>query len=89
MDSGFQFAHLTTTNVQAYELYLLFWNAVEFLKMYGFTAVYVSMDGAQSNRTFMNINLGKKSTTVIVKNQSPFNEPVVFIMDPSHVVKKK
>lgn len=88
--SGFRFpfAHFTTTNVQAYELYLLFWDAVEFLKMYGFTAVYVSMDGAQSNRTFMNINLGKKSTTMIVKNQSPFDDPVVFIMDPSHVVKK-
>ena len=84
----FPFAHFVTTNVQAYDLNRLFWEAVTWLKMYGFTARYVSLDGAQTNRTFMNMNIGKSPSTMICENPSPYDPSVVFIMDPSHVIKK-
>ena len=84
----FPFAHFTTTNVQSYDLYTLFWEAVCRLHIYGFKVAYVSMDGAQSNRSFLHMNIGKNSTTMICKNPSPYQSEIVFIMDPSHVIKK-
>lgn len=45
------------------------------------------MDGAQSNRTFMNYNISKTNKTFI--SPSPVNFGyMIFIMDISHVIKK-
>lgn len=84
----FPFAHFVTTNIQSYDIHTLFWDAVDHLQMYGFRVVYTCMDGAQSNRTFMNINLGKYPTTMISKNPTDPTKPIVFMMDISHVLKK-
>ena len=50
----FPFAHFVTTNVQAYDKYSLFLEAVDYLYLFGFTILYTCTDGAQSNRTFIN-----------------------------------
>jgi len=90
--SGFRFpfAHFVSTNVQAYDLHRLFWEAVSWIKLYGFTARYVCLDGAQTNRTFMNMNLEPASSrsSMVCENPSPYDPSVVFLMDPAHVMKK-
>jgi len=84
----FPFAHFVSSNVQTYDLNRLFWEAVTWLKMYGFTARYVSLDGAQTNRTFMNMNVGKSPSTMLCENPTPYDPSLVFVMDLSHVIKK-
>jgi hypothetical protein len=87
--SGFRFpfAHFITDGIQAPELHTLFWQAVDKLQTFGFNAVYVSMDGAQSNRTFMKYNLGQNSKTFISPSPCSLGH-MIFIMDVSHVIKK-
>lgn len=87
----FPFGHFITSNVQAFQLQSIFWDAVDYLMMYGFTVSYVCMDGAQANRSFMATNVKKGSHSMIAKNVPDItdsNQPVVFLMDPSHVFKK-
>jgi hypothetical protein len=84
----FPFAHFISTNIQGFDLHNLFWEAVGWLKKYAFTVAYVCLDGAQTNRTFMHINIGKEQSTFVCTNPSPYDPSVVFIMDPSHVFKK-
>ena len=84
----FPFAHFVTTNVQAYDIYSLFWKAVDYLYLFGFTAIYACTDGAQSNRSFIHINLGKDSSTTVCSSPCNPNKSVIFMMDISHVIKK-
>ena len=84
----FSFAHFVTTNVQAYDIYSLFWEAVDYLYLFGFTVLYTCTDGAQSNRTFININLGKDPSTMMSVSPCNPNKSVIFMMDLSHGIKK-
>lgn len=84
----FPFAHFVTTNIQAYDIYSLFWDAVDYLYLVGFTVAYTCTDGAQSNRTFININLGKEPSTMMTVSPCNPNKSVIFMMDISHVIKK-
>ena len=84
----FPFAHFVTTNIQAYDIYSLFWEAVDYLYLVGFTAIYAFTDGAQSNRFFIHINLGKDSSTTVCSSQCNPIKSVIFMMDISHVIKK-
>jgi hypothetical protein len=84
----FPFAHFITNGVQGTELYSLFWRAVDELWMFGFKILYVSLDGAQSNRNFMNYNLGYENKKSF-KTENPYTSgEIAFIMDVSHVIKK-
>lgn len=87
--TGFRFpiAHFISDGVQAPELYPIFWQAVDKLKLYGFTVAYTCMDGAQSNRSFMKANIGKQTKTFASASPCTFGN-VIFMMDFSHVVKK-
>ncbi|KAK3107457.1 hypothetical protein FSP39_015012 [Pinctada imbricata] len=87
--TGFRFpiAHFVSDQIQAYDMYSLFWEATDKLQMFGFTCVYTSMDGAQCNRTFLNMHVSTMQTT-IVQNPCNYEECVVFMMDYSHVIKK-
>jgi hypothetical protein len=90
--TGFRlpFAHFATTGAPAYELYLTFWKAVHMLSLFGFKVMFVSMDGAQSNKDFMNILLGKPETpTFTISNiYDPCSPEISVIMDFSHTMKK-
>jgi hypothetical protein len=82
----FPFAHFISDNVQAPELYPLFWEAVDRLSQFGFKAVYTCMDGAQSNRTFMHINTSAEKNFTC-NCPCTFGQ-MIFIMDCKHVIKK-
>lgn len=83
----FPFAFFITDTVQASEIYSLFWKAVAELYTYGFKVLFTCMDGAQANRTFMHICVGKEPK--IFSTPSPCtSHPVILMMDFSHVMKK-
>lgn len=86
----FPFAHFITDNIQASELYGLFWKAVKFLWTYGFKVLYTCMDGAVCNRSFMHICVGPNSYTnyKFISPSPCTSQPVIFMMDVSHVLKK-
>lgn len=88
--SGFRFpfAHFLSTQVQAPVINSLFWEAVDHLQMFGFTTVFTCMDGAQSNRSFLHINIDKDSSSMCAKNPCDLDESVIFMMDYSHAIKK-
>jgi hypothetical protein len=58
--------------------------------MFGFSVTFLSMDGAQSNRVFMNILLAHTgSGTFTIDNiYDPKRSKISIIMDFSHVMKK-
>ena len=51
----FPFACFPVTQTKAGNLHFLFWEAVKFLSLYDFQVLFVSMDGAQTNRDFMKL----------------------------------
>ena len=86
----FPFAHFATTGASASELYLLLWDAVKFLSMFGFKVSFVSTDGAQLNRDLMNILLptNKENKSLTFTNIMQPSQKIAFVMDYSHVIKK-
>lgn len=87
----FPFAHFITDQVQASEIYSIFWKAVKLLWSYGFkTLLYTCMDGAVCNRSFMHICVGdnsKLNNKFVTQSPCTPND-VIFMMDVSHVLKK-
>ncbi|MES9883829.1 MAG: hypothetical protein ABW185_23505 [Sedimenticola sp.] len=88
--TGFRFpiAHFVTTQIQGYELYTIFWEAVDQTERYGFKVLYTSMDGAQCNRTFMHIHIDSALVNRYSVQSPCSNRCLVFMMDFSHVAKK-
>jgi hypothetical protein len=92
-DTGFRFpvAHYPTQECVASELYVMVWDAIEALMRNGFFVNYISMDGSSNNRAFLKMHFPDgdpckaKYTT---KNIHDPSQNVVFIMDPSHEMKK-
>lgn len=84
----FPFAHFVSDQIQAYDLHTLFWEAIDQLQVYDFRCVFTCMDGAQSNRSFLHMNLGPERQTMTVKSPCNFEETVISMMDYSHVMKK-
>lgn len=88
----FPFAHFPSNTASGSELYLLFWKAVHMLSMFNFKVMFVSTDGAQSNRDFMHYLLpdfsSENPTTMAFRNIFSSNELIFFIMDFSHMMKK-
>ena len=91
---GFRFpiAHYPCTQASATELHVIVWSAVEMLSSYEFPILYISMDGAISNRQMMNIQFPASSSpssqSFLAPNRIPNQHPLAFIMDYSHVMKK-
>ena len=91
---GFRFpiAHYPCTQASATELHIIVWSAVEMLSSYGFPVLYISMDGAITNRQMMNIQFPASSSpssqSFLAPNPIPNQHPLAFIMDYSHVMKK-
>ena len=69
--------------MQAYDLHTIFWEAIDQLR-----CVFICMDRAQSNRSFLHINLGPERHTMKVKSQCNFEETVIFMIVYSHFMKK-
>lgn len=93
--SGFRFpvSHFPTIQATASDLYILTWELINMLQVFGFTVRYISTDGAQTNRDFAKILLGdfrsETTKTMRIRNiYSPKSPNIIFIMDYSHVIKK-
>ena len=58
--------------------------------MFGFKVTFVSTDGAQANRDLMNILLPEntENNTFSFRNIMCPSQPISFVMDYSHVIKK-
>lgn len=86
---------LPTTQTSSAELYLTVWRAIKLLTCYGFSATYISLDGAQANRDLMKMFLPPDQrssdtiTTVTFPNVFDHTQPkITIIMDYSHLIKK-
>ena len=84
--------HASLSLKQAGNLHFLFWQAVKYLNTYDFKVLFVSMDGAQTNRDFMKMFFSASSPLIenfAIKNiWSPHDPQIIFIMDYSHVIKR-
>jgi hypothetical protein len=85
---GFTFpvAHYPTVNLDHTELYDYFWNVTTALYRKGFKVKYCMLDGASTNRAFINLQITSPVhpiTTNILDHSD-----LIFIQDPSHVLKK-
>ena len=82
----FPFAYFLCSGVTAAHLTSVFWDIVNTLKSYDFKITFVCMDGAATNRSF--INEICESGSAIAKNLAHLHSEISCIMDFSHVVKK-
>lgn len=83
----FPFAHFISRNINATQLYILFWEAVNNLKDMDFSVQYVCIDGAVSNRSFMHLYFPDSEPLAHnMKEMCPAetNEEMIFMTDPSH-----
>ncbi|XP_014675447.1 PREDICTED: uncharacterized protein LOC106815498, partial [Priapulus caudatus] len=86
----FPFAHFPTRCSEAATLYTIAWEAVRWLLKSNFKVIYMCFDGAQINRTFVEMHFHTADEAVKARfTMNPVStEPMVFLMDPSHLIKK-
>ncbi|CAG2224497.1 unnamed protein product [Mytilus edulis] len=87
----FPFAHFPASTASGHELYLLVWQSVNRLMNFGFKIMFVSTDGAQTNRDLFKLLMPEFSSAKPVTcsfNNIYSNDKISFIMDVSHVIKK-
>lgn len=83
-------AYFGTSTATAYEIYCLFWEAVDLLEQYGFTVDYCNVDGASTNRAFINLHFqdDMRTASYTTSNRYNPNHKIVFLQDIKHVLKK-
>ncbi|XP_071111146.1 uncharacterized protein [Haliotis cracherodii] len=89
--TGFRFpiAHFPTTQANAPQLYSSFWDIISSLESWGFHVLYVSIDGASTNRSFIKLHFDGSPGQFDMATHNPFSDnPVIFLADPSHLFKK-
>ena len=86
----FPFAWFATHTVNAPDLHILFWQAINKLVQWGFQIDFVSMDGANANRVFVNMQFSKNPAydMYTIPNMFRPSQSISFIMDYSHVLKR-
>lgn len=93
--TGFRFPfHRSVTNIApGHELYLSIWQSGNMLINVGFKIRYITTDGAQTNKDLLKLLLPEfksiYSKSCSFRNLYNPDEEVVFIMNFSHIVKKK
>lgn len=86
----FPFAHFPTTEADPSSLYVNFWRAVGWVRKFGFQSNFCCCDVGEANRTFIKMHFKDKDA---VKERfttiNPYTrKPMVFLLDPSHNIKK-
>lgn len=86
---GFVFpvAHFPTVKLTHTMLYDHFWSVLKALRRKNFNVKYCMLDGASTNRSFINMQISTLSKPMTVNVIDPAHN-VIFIQDPSHVIKK-
>ena len=87
------FASFPVHNTNASNINSFFWDSVKLLGYFDIKICFVSIDGAQNNRDFMNLNFFNKNKVdekYTCKNMFfPQFPNIQFIMDIKHVKKKE
>ncbi|VDI20706.1 Hypothetical predicted protein [Mytilus galloprovincialis] len=91
--TGFRWpvAYFGSDTACAYQIYNYFWDVVAKLNENGFIVDYVNMDGATTNRLFMNMlsNSGNlREENFIVSDIFQKDHKICLIQDVKHVIKK-
>ena len=92
--TGFRFpiAHFPTTQASATDIFRNFWECVSLLASFGFITDYTNLDGAITNRQFMNLHFpaNKSPSDFNYQMRSEINptQTVFIIMDIKHTIKK-
>ncbi|CAH3123779.1 unnamed protein product, partial [Porites lobata] len=91
-DNGFRFpiAQFPSASCTPSALYYLFWEGVIKMQEYGFVIYWCLLDGADVNRQFIKLHFKDQDPVekkFVVENIFTGN-PMVFIMDPKHNIKK-
>ena len=84
----FPFCYYLTDSMICSQLLTIIWGIINVLKTYGFTVIYISVDGASTNRSLFN-NICTDIPRCIARNICSLDdEYICLIMDFSHVIKR-
>lgn len=85
----FPYAQFSTTGATANELFPLLWEAIKRLELLGLKVMFVTCDGASSNRTLMRMH-GTKKGELTYKTRNIYSEEdrfIYFFVDTPHLLK--
>ncbi len=83
----FAYAQFPCSSICAYQLYDLFWEAVERLERCGFKVLACTCDGLSANRTFISLHGTIDSVSKTVNPHAEDTRYMYFILDPPHLMK--
>ena len=89
MNINFPYAQFATTSISSDELFPLIWEAIKRLEVMGLKVMFLTGDGASSNRKFFNMHQDKKGeltykTPNIYSSDGRF---IYFFVDTPHLLK--
>ncbi len=87
----FPYAHFGTTGATGEQLFSIIWKAIRLLEASGIKVIFVTSDGASTNRKMFRMHWDKKDpSTFFYKAKNPHTDDdrwVYFIADPPHLLK--
>lgn len=89
--TGFRWpvVYFASCNAKAHELYTTFWECVDKLDEFGFTTDYVMLDGASTNRAFLNmLMVNPRESNFVFPDIYFHRHSICAIQDIMHVLKK-
>lgn len=91
--SGFRWPFANFPNVQAPpgEIFVTTWSCIDELYRWGFKPIYCCMDGSANNRAFLKMHFPSGNplcSKMVAKGYKNPLRKLIFLMDPSHLVKK-
>ena len=91
--TGFRwpFANFPNTQAPPADIFHTFWASVDALYNWGFQPIYSSLDGSANNRAFVKMHFPDSNPSehnMIAKCYKNPTRTMIFLMDPSHLIKK-
>lgn len=83
----FPYAQFPCTKLRGYELYDIFWEAVERLERCGFIVLACTCDGLSVNRSFFKLHGSGERVYKVINPYSQDKRYLFFISDPPHLIK--
>ena len=87
----FPYAHFATKGVTADLLFPIVWEAIRRVETIGLKVIFITADGASSNRKFFRMHKGPADTSPVYKTVNRYSgsarRPIFFFSDPPHLIK--
>lgn len=83
----FPYLQIPCSKLHGYELYDIFWAAVERLERCGFDVIGCTCDGLSVNRRFFRLHGTGQMVHKVVNPYSEDGRPLFFFSDPPHLIK--